>query len=331
MKLKFQIVKCLLIIMSFGGANLNAQIPFSEDFTNTALNRGWIFQNPNPDSTIQLTETGLNVTASWQNGGSDLFGGNFKASRLLQPVDPSLDWIIETKFDFAPGVDYQAAGLLLAKTSGDFDRDTDLWRYSERAFFPAHGGQLVRSGGPCIGHEGTTSYFSDPHRIWQFTETTCYLRLQKSGTNYSGWWSADGVEWNSCGTTGDTTPWPYIGVFVICKTWSGVPVNSSANFHYFHAALLSPAPLIQTASANPALLSVTSAGATTLNIQIISTNQVVLSWPANTTNFILESTNALFGTNQWQTVTDTPTLINDLFYITNNILGNDQFYRLRQR
>src|SRR5580698_7010554 len=73
---------------------LVAQVPFSDTFTVATLNPAWTLESPNPDSSYQMTGNGISITASWNDGGSDLYSGtDYNAPRLLQPVDPSLDWI----------------------------------------------------------------------------------------------------------------------------------------------------------------------------------------------------------------------------------------------
>jgi hypothetical protein len=215
-------------LLAFMGLSLKlfAQTPFSDTFTGPTLNPGWTLESPNPDSSYQMTGSSLNLTASWNAGGSDLYSGsNYNAPRLLQPVDPSADWIIETGFAFSPTDDYQGVGLLLATTNGVFPGVSSFNRISEWAYYPNGGGSVIRSVGAYAGYGGGTSY----------------LRVQKAGTNYTGWWSADGINWTLNGTATDTSAWPYLGVFVIRYPWDGVQINSTAAFSYFNVMVTSPA------------------------------------------------------------------------------------------
>ena len=200
-----------------------AQIPFSETFTNMALNPGWTLESPNPASTYQLTGSALNISASWDNGGSDLYSGTeFNAPRLLQPVDPNSDWVIETELAFTPANNYSGAGVLLASTNGAFTAQDNFSRIAERAYYPNGGGEVIRSAGAYVS----------------YTAGTCFFRVQKRGTIYTGWYSADGANWVLNGTVTDTHSWPYIGLFVVRYPWDGGQVNSSAAFSYFKATLL---------------------------------------------------------------------------------------------
>jgi hypothetical protein len=66
---------------------------------------------------------------------------------------------------------------------------------------------------------------------------------------------------------------------------------------------------------------------TYLNITVTVSNQVVLSWPAAATNFVLQSTTNLTGTN-WYAVSDAPFIVGSEFHVTNAMLPPQQFYRL---
>jgi len=67
------------------------------------------------------------------------------------------------------------------------------------------------------------------------------------------------------------------------------------------------------------------------NLTIVekTTNQVALSWPAWATNYVLQSTSALGGTN-WQSVTNLPATNANQLIVTNPIVGFARFFRLVQ-
>src|SRR5581483_1545706 len=167
-------------------------------------------------SSMQLNGTTLNITAAWANGGSDLYSGSdYNAPRLLQPVNPSANWLVETKFDFAPGNNFESAGILLATTTGAFSTPSQYSRSIERYANPGGG------VGDILGSTGDSA-------------PTTWFRLQKIGINYTEWWSADGVTWNYGGVSTDTNQWTCVGLFVIRQPWDNAQVNASANFYYFH-------------------------------------------------------------------------------------------------
>jgi hypothetical protein len=264
--------------------------PVADDFTNSSYYAGWTLSELNPSSTATLNGGALDIEASPLNGGSDLYSGsNYKASRLLQPVDPSKDWIIETEFYFNPADNYSGAGLLLATTNGAFSGDANFDRVAERAYYPNAGGSVIGAGGGYVA----------------FTSATNYLRVQKSGTNYYGWYSADGTNWTYDGFRSDANTYPYVGIFVIRYPWDGVMVNSSADFYYFH---VTPLPL-------------------TLGVQS-QTGNVVLSWPEMAAHFALESATNLTGAS-WTSLAGGRAIIGSQLYTTNAITATNSFYRLR--
>lgn len=209
--------KAGLAIWTLGVVSLGSlQAQFvSDDFSGASLNAVWTITSPNPASSVGLTGTGaLRLTASPDNGGSDLGGANYNAPRVLQGTGGAADWVIETRFDFLPTTDYQGAGLLLKIGPGD----NDLWRIAERAYYPGGGGSVVRSVGGYVAYAGATTW----------------LRVQKLGNDYTGWWSSDGVTWILSGTATDAATVNSFGVFAISQPWAGPP-PSVADFDYFTA------------------------------------------------------------------------------------------------
>jgi len=61
---------------------------------------------------------------------------------------------------------------------------------------------------------------------------------------------------------------------------------------------------------------------------IRSAENIVLSWPTNSTGFTLQSTTNLPSTN-WSPVPDAPAIVGNRFYVTNSPAGSALFYRLR--
>lgn len=58
-------------------------------------------------------------------------------------------------------------------------------------------------------------------------------------------------------------------------------------------------------------------------------NSFVLSWPTNAAGFTLQSVGTLSGAT-WGTVSPTPVIVGDRYYVTNAITGAARFYRLRK-
>jgi Concanavalin A-like lectin/glucanases superfamily len=66
-----------------------------------------------------------------------------------------------------------------------------------------------------------------------------------------------------------------------------------------------------------------------LNIAASGANQITLQWPANATEFTLQSSTSLVG-GTWSTVSGTPTVINGLNNLTLPITPSQAYYRLKQ-
>ena len=157
--------------------------PFSDSFAGNTLNPGWTVVTANPaDSAVLTGANQLQIAASPLNGGSDLYGGsNFNAPVILQSIDPSLDWTIETVVAFNPTSNYQGAGIILGTTTSPFTSYGQFSRVAQREFYPSDGGNAVEN-------EPSSEYIS-------FTGTTTWLQVQKIGDTYTTYASADGNVW----------------------------------------------------------------------------------------------------------------------------------------
>jgi cytochrome c len=204
--------------------------PFSDQFSGTTLNPGWTIVTPNPASTVQLTGSGdLQIVASPLNGGSDLFAGtNYNGPVILQPVDPSLNWTIETEINFDPTNNYQGAGILLATTTSPFTSASQFYRIAERAFYPNGGGNVVEgAGGGSLLYSGTMTY----------------LEVTKLGDLYTTSYSSDGSSWTEIGSGIYSTSYPEIGLFTLRQPWDGdTSLSSTADFNFFDITVNSAVP-----------------------------------------------------------------------------------------
>jgi len=67
-----------------------------------------------------------------------------------------------------------------------------------------------------------------------------------------------------------------------------------------------------------------------LCVHLNASHQVVLSWPAWASSFVLESTNQVPATSPWPAVTNVPSASGNWFYVTNNVGSDNRFYRLHR-
>lgn len=209
---------------------MSQSAPFSDNFSGTKLNPGWLISNPNPDSTIGLNGNGfLEEKASPLNGGSDLFSNtNYNAPFIVQPVSPSANWTLNVELKFSPTNDFQGAGVLLATQPGNFTDETQFDRIAERVFGPDQGGQAA-----CL--DDTPKGDGFPQGVCApFTATTTYFNLTKSGMKYTLKVSPDGKTWTKIGSRKLNAAFGYVGLNTIRQPWdNNMSVYSDALFNYF--------------------------------------------------------------------------------------------------
>ncbi len=230
--IRSEFVVVLLATTLCQGTLASATTIFSDSFSGSTLNSAWTVVSPNPASSVGLTGDALNITASPLNGGCDLWPStNYNAPRILYNVGASTDWILETEMQFSPqSINNQGAGLLLAmNTSPNWNSSTPFDRVCERAYAPS------------VGSDPQDIFFNEangtnpaPTSYVNTTLTTTYFRLEKLGSTYTNWWSADGSNWNTGCSFTPSAPFPYVGLFALRQPWDGdLGVVSSANFDYF--------------------------------------------------------------------------------------------------
>ncbi len=93
------------------------------------------------------------------------------------------------------------------------------------------------------------------------------------------------------------------------STWSHNPASGNAGFSLIRGYSLVTEPA--------------------LTIRLIEDSQVVISWPASATGFILEAAESLLSSN-WQMLTNTPGIAGDQYAVTISVAGEKEFYRLKK-
>jgi hypothetical protein len=182
---------------------LNPPVNITDEFTSPSPDPAWTVDNPSsPESRVTTAERPgyLRIVATQSGDGADYWlGSNLRAPVILQA--PKGDWELETKLEFAPSDEYEGAGVWLDG------------RVAERAFGSA--GQQVS----CIG-------------AWvPFSATTTYFRIVKKDSTLTGYYSADGINWN-LGGTANRVP-KSIGLYAVRKNWNpGGDHDAVADFDY---------------------------------------------------------------------------------------------------
>lgn len=216
----------LLCLTLLQGITLSAAsaAPFSDPFSGNSLNPGWSISSPNPDSSVGLTGKGyLLMTASPKNGGSDLYAGtNFNAPVILQPISSSLDWTVTVQVNYQATNDAQGAGIMVATQNGGFTEASQFLRLAEHDYVSSEavcGLGVPNNGATCAGYSGST----------------IYLRVIKSGSNYTVEYSANKKQWTKLAEQKITTSYSYIGLFSIRQPWDdNDSVYTNAYFNYFN-------------------------------------------------------------------------------------------------
>ncbi|MFH1485264.1 MAG: DUF1349 domain-containing protein [Chloroflexota bacterium] len=140
------------------------------------------------------------------------------AHNLLLQSPPTGDFEMVTKVDFAPGANYQQAGLIAYESD-------------------AVSARLVRSfvnGGQVISFTTSMRGWSDfASSNTPFTGTTAHLKIRRTGTTWEGYFSSDGTTWTLLAARGVTELDNYkIGVAAF-NGWPADAPESIADFDYF--------------------------------------------------------------------------------------------------
>lgn len=193
-----------------GAATASSNFAWIDNFDSTILDSrwNWVRENPtywsltsNPGFFHLVTRGSLNQTA------------NNLENILLTPMW-GIDYRIITKLTFSPVENYHRAGLLVYQDDDNYLQLTRV--YSE--------GDYVRIKTE-IG--GVTSVIILPEVI---SATTLYLRIDKKGNDYYGFYSIDGVTWVFVGQENLLLTNTSVGLFAALGPTAQ---EISADFDYF--------------------------------------------------------------------------------------------------
>ncbi|PKN97256.1 MAG: hypothetical protein CVU43_17555 [Chloroflexi bacterium HGW-Chloroflexi-5] len=158
--------------------------PYSNDFyPETTIQAPWTFYDPVGDAT--LTWTGTNAEISVPSGtGHDLWTGTSnRAPRMLQSA-PNTDFQIEIKFESVPSSTYQLQGIIVQEDNDTFIRLGTYYGNGPKLFV------AVINGTSLVQTPAVTAISSIPS----------YLRVTRTGNNWSYEYSSNGSAWNSAAT-----------------------------------------------------------------------------------------------------------------------------------
>ena len=187
----FRLILCLLasllLTASFVSAAWSAVT--SDDFSASNLNTGlWRLHDPLGDAVVSLVGTGTGdarLSVAVPAGASHDLWTTDTAPRLLQAVSNN-DFRVELKFDSALSQRYQGQGLIVQQDDNTWLR-FDLYSNGTTVYVYA----ASKSGGTMSTKINSRT---------TLTGASLYLKVERSGQQWTQSYSADGVSWTTAGS-----------------------------------------------------------------------------------------------------------------------------------
>lgn len=154
---------------------------YDDEFSNSSFNSSlWTEYDPGNCLTILEDDRGLVFTQDMTNG--------YKVAGIYQPI-PSGDFTITTKTDaLTRQLDFTDTGIGLALWEDATDSSKKIYTWELDVRSDDHTAQLMQ----------WTNYTTRAGLVTNYTgviTTSLYLRIRRSGANYSFDWSHDGIGW----------------------------------------------------------------------------------------------------------------------------------------
>lgn len=180
-----------------------------DEFSDSALNEQWQWIRENPANWSLDARPGYMRIIS---EAGDIVDGQATAKNILLTGAPEGDWTIETKMDGKPTSRWSQGGLIVYEDDGTYFRMTRLYGDGNQFQFTK---QI----------DTVREHVEVPDPI---ASTVSYMRIVKAGNTYSGYYSADGIQYTQVWTaqTADLAD-PKIGLIVCAGT------GLTADFDYF--------------------------------------------------------------------------------------------------
>jgi beta-xylosidase len=209
------VVILLACFLMFGSQNLTKAIPigdyFVDDFSSTVLNSQWSWIGEEP-SLWSLTANPGYMRLSTQAGA----GTNF----LVLPM-PTGDFMVETHVFAEPLFNFQNAGLILYLANG-----SHLTLIRAKCSFCGVGD----GNGIFFDHVSDGVFVNPNYGMALSPDNEAYLKIVKQGNVYTGFVSANGVDWTLVGSHIPAFTPQYMGLRA-SNNGEGDPIN--ADFDYF--------------------------------------------------------------------------------------------------
>jgi len=233
-------------------------VSVSDEFDSDTLGPQWFWVRERPE-TWSLTENPGSMTIQAEQG--DTYTGTNTARNILLQ-DASGDWVIESKLVFSvrPNTSYQQGGLVVYQDDDNYIKlDWEAQGTNTRI-------QQVREVNRSVSG---TAYVSANSLVPSTgpNANTVWFRIAKSGNNYTGYYSVDGITFTALTT--HTATFNNIKVGLYSNNGSGTTSNLKVAFDYFHvgsigevvnmAPVLSATPVTQDVQYTDAIQPVTIA------------------------------------------------------------------------
>jgi uncharacterized repeat protein (TIGR01451 family) len=186
--------------------------PVSDDFNTSTLNTSlWSFVNPVGDGSFSLTGTQLKLNVPAAANHVPGLNGTDTSVRMLQPIG-NVDFTVTAKFDSIPTQGYTFEGILVHQDSSNYL----LFQ------FGSTGSQLIVNSAIIVNTVETSQQSANLAP----GASSLWLRVQRSGNNWTESWSADGNTFSTVGTFTQALTTTDVGVWA--GNYNGVTSSSPA-------------------------------------------------------------------------------------------------------
>ncbi len=195
-----------------GASFIKASEVISDDFDDCTLDERWTLIDPVGDAVVEMTgsQARLSVPAGTSH---DIWDNMYAAPRLMQPTANS-DFELEVKFETAVSQQYQLQGIVVEQDNQNFIR-FDF--YSDGTNINAFAATFTNG----IHQNTSKSVIANGQNL--------FLRVTRSGNNWSASYSADGGSWTSYASFNN---------FVLDVSATGVFAGNAGNNAPPHTAVI---------------------------------------------------------------------------------------------
>jgi beta-xylosidase len=192
----------------------NTAITWTDDFNNASLDGRWSWVRED-NSHWSLTNNPDHMRITTQGGSIAGYGFYGPEQNILLTNAPLVNFQITTKLTFSPITYTHMGGILYYQ---DDDNYLNLLHVYDHGVWMSFHKEV----------NGNLSYTAYPQQV---PTSTLYLRIDKQGTTFTGYFSDDGIDWIQVGQQTITLNNPKIGV-AACNGYDGV-TEIPADFDFF--------------------------------------------------------------------------------------------------